>query len=182
MSEPTTLQAGDTIAWSTTIEGATPADGWTLNYRILWPSGREPVEITAAADGDGYRVDVAASASADWPAAMATLVSWVAKGAERRTIARRPLQILPDLASAAAFDSRSANAQALAAAEAALAAYVMGGKAHVAEYEIDGKRMRFRSTAEITDLIAYYRARVAKENAGAVLLAGGTPGRVNVRM
>ena len=71
---------------------------------------------------------------------------------------------------------------ALANARAALASYMAKGQLHVAEYDVGGRKMKFRAASEITDLIAYYEREVAKERALQAMLAGGSPGRVVTRM
>ena len=49
---------------------------------------------------------------------------------------------------------------------AALASYCTAGHGPVAEYQIGDRRMKFRSTTEIADLIAYYERQVALERGG----------------
>lgn len=181
MSEPTTLRAGDSATWTREDLSDTPAsDGWALKYRLLWPTGAA-VDLTATATGDSYSVSLTADATRDWPAGSATLVAYVERAGERITLGQQPLTVLPDLTAAATFDGRSQARIALDHARAALSAYLAAGKAHVAEYEIAGRRMKFRGSREILDLIQHYEREVAKENAATALLTGGSPGRVLTR-
>lgn len=180
MNAPTTLRAGDSDSWSESLPNYPASAGWVLKYRLLWSNGH--ADITATAAGDDFNITVTSAASTDWPAGPATLVAWVEKAAQKITIGSQPVTILPDLSVSVAHDGRSKNQRALDAAQAALVAYAEGGKAHVAEYEIDGNRMKFRSSQEILDLINHYKRLVAKENAALALLqGGGTPGRVYYR-
>lgn len=180
MNAPTTFRAGDSIAWTETLPEYPASAGWVLKYRLLWAAGA--AAINTAASGDDHAVNLAASASTSWPAGPATLVSWVERGAVKTTLGSQAVTILPDLSATVSHDGRSKNQRALDAAEAALLAYAEGGKAHVAEYEIDGNRMKFRSSQEILDLINHYKRLVAKETAALALLqGGGAPGRVYYR-
>ncbi|MEW6612698.1 MAG: hypothetical protein AB1409_08155 [Pseudomonadota bacterium] len=180
MNAPTSFRAGDSVSWTETLAAYPASAGWALKYRLLWSTGTA-VAITATASGDGFAVTLSATDTAAWTAGAATLVSWVEKGTQRVTLAQQAVTILPNLAAAATYDGRSQAQKALADAKAALAAYMANGQIHVAEYEIAGRRMKFRSSAEIRDLINHYEREVAAERALQALLEGGTPGRVLTR-
>lgn len=182
MDEPTTLRAGDSASWTTKLPEYPPADGWTLKYRLLWPTGSTPVDITASVEEDHFKVTLTAAGTASYVAGIVTFVKWVEKGADRQTLGSTQLTILPDLTEASTYDARSANAKALANAEAALESYLAGGQLHVAEYQIAGRTMKFRAAQEIVDLINHYKRLVSQENALSSILAGGSPpGRVYYR-
>jgi hypothetical protein len=181
MTAPTTFRAGDSVAWTEDLPAYPASAGWVLKYRMLWPTGAA-VPIATSAVGDAHAVSLTAANTAAWAAGSATLVSWVEKGVERVTFDQASVAILPNLAAAETFDSRSQAVKGLADAKAALAAYVAGGKVHVAEYDIAGRRMKFRTSKEISDLIDHYEREVAGERALAALLQGGSPGRVYLRM
>jgi hypothetical protein len=185
MNEPITFRAGDSASWSESLPDYLASAGWSLNYRLLWPVGTA-VDIPSAAEFTGdeerYVVSLLSTDTAGWAAGQATLVSWVEKGGARITLEQKAVTILPDLTVATSHDGRSAYKKALDQAEAALAAYAAGGKACVAEYEIAGRRMKFRDTQQILDLINHYKRLVAKETAAlAMLQGGGAPGRVYYR-
>lgn len=180
MTAPTAFRAGDSAGWTETLDAYPASAGWALKYKLLWAAGSAQINTTAA--GDSHVADISAASSTSWPAGSATLASWVERGAEKITLGSQPVTILPNLIAATSHDGRSRNQRALDAAEAALLAYVEGGKAHVAEYEIDGNRMAFRDVSEIKDLINHYKIQVAKENAALSLLqGGGVPGRIYYR-
>lgn len=181
MNSPTTFRAGDSASWSESLSAYPASAGWVLKYRLLWPTA-QGVDIPSAPDGDDHAVTLAAADTKDWKEGRATLVSWVEKGTESITLGQQPVQVLPNLRQQVNHDGRSANRRALDAAEAALLKYLEGGQAMVEEYEIAGRRMKFRNTQEIRDLIAHYKRAVAKENAALALLqGGGMPGRVHYR-
>jgi hypothetical protein len=183
MSEPTSLQAGDSATWPVTLPAYPASAGWVLHYRLLSPTSAATFD--AVAEGDSYRVTLSAATTAGFTAGACTLLRWVTKGAERITLGTTPLQVLADLTTAALLDSRTQNAKALADARAALAAHLAGGKAHVQAYTIAGRRMEFRSVADLQALINHYQVEVAKEQAAAALASGKggmPPGRVITRM
>lgn len=184
LTEPTSIRAGDSVAWSRDLPAYPAADGWALKYRILWPAGAAE-EIATTADGTRYDAALSAADTATFAAGRAVLVSLVERGAgaglERATLGSSPLDILPNLATAAAHDGRSQNEIALAHARAALATYMANGQLHVAEYDIAGRRMKFRSAAEIRELIQYYESEVGREQMARAILNGGASRRVQVR-
>lgn len=180
MNAPDSFRAGDSVSWTESLPAYPASAGWALKYRLLWATGAA-VAIAASANGDDHAVSLAASTTADFIAGSATLLAWVEKGAERVTLAQKPVTVLPNLAAATTYDGRSQAVKALADAKAALAAYMEKGQLHVAEYDVAGRRMKFRAATEIQDLITYYEGEVARERAAAALLAGGSPGRVLTR-
>lgn len=182
-NEPTAIRAGDSVSWSRELPEYSADDGWALKYRLLYAAGAA-VAITSTGAGTTHTVALTSAQTAAYAAGQATLVAYVEKAAtsERVTLESTPIAILPDLTTAATHDGRSANQIALANAKAALAAYMEKGQAHVAEYDIAGRRMKFRAATEITDLIAYYERECAKERVAQALLEGNpAPGRVQVR-
>lgn len=180
MPAPTSLRAGDSAAWTESLPDYPASDGWTLKYRILWRAGA-PVDFSASASGDDYAVSLAAADSAAWTPGPATLVRWLEQGADRVTIGRQPIEILPDLTVATEFDGRTTSERGLDDARAALAAYTASGRGHVEEYEVAGRRLRFRAVQDIKDLITHYEAEVAKERALRAAVAGVAAGRVCIR-
>ena len=181
MSEPTTLQAGDTITWSRSLSSYPASAGWVLKYRLLFAVGTA-VDITATPSGADHAVSLLASATASFTAGAATLVPWVEKADERYTLDPIPVTVLANLATATNFDGRTQNQRILQAAKAALETYVTTGKLTVEEYELNGRRMRFRNLAHINDTIALYERLVAADAARALANTGTAPGRVITRM
>jgi len=179
-TEPTSFRAGDSIAWTLSLPEYPASAGWALKYRLLWPTGTA-VAINSSAAGDDHAVSLAATDTAAWAAGKATLLAWVEKGIERITLKQPLVDVLPNLAAASVYDGRSQAVKALADAKAALAAYMAAGQTHVAEYDIGGRRMKFRTSAEIIDLINYYERETAGERALQAALQGGSPGRVLTR-
>lgn len=181
MTTPESFRAGDSVTWRESFPEYPASEGWALALRLLWQTGT-PADISAVADGNQFLIDLDAAATAAWLAGDATLIASVSKGADRVTVYQLPVKILANLATATTLDNRSQARKGLADARAALADYAGAGKIHVAEYDIAGRRMKFRDSNQILELIHYYEREVAKENAAAAILNGQTPGRVVVRM
>ena len=169
-NEPSTIRAGDSVAWERDLEDYSASDGWTLKYRILYATGTA-VGFSATGVGTLHSVSLTAAATAAYTAGAASLVAYVEKGSgaslERKTLESTVIEILPDLGAATTHDGRSDSEVALEAARAALKTYMENGQAHVAEYDIGGRSMKFRSASEITSLIRYYEAEVAREKRSA---------------
>lgn len=180
MDAPDTFRGGDSVSWTESFPAYPASAGWALKYRLLWPAGTA-VNIDATAAGDDHAVNLAAADTAGWTAGTATLIAWMEKGTERVTLEQQTVAVLPNLTAAATYDGRSQAAKALADARMALASYMANGQLHVAEYDIAGRRMKFRNTTEITELIAFYEGEVARERAAIAILQGGSPGRVHTR-
>jgi len=180
MNTPDTFRAGDSVSWSEFLPDYLPADGWVLKFRLLWPSGVK--EFEAVGSGTEHAVNLASTSTADWQAGTATLLRYVEKAGHKVTLSSSSVTVLPDLTAATGHDGRSMNRRALDAAEAALLAYLQGGKACVAEYEIAGRKMKFRDVSQIRELIAHYKVLVARENTAMAMLQGGhPPGRIFYR-
>ncbi len=183
MTAPTHFRAGDSASWSETLPAYPHTDGWVLRYRLLSPCA-PPVEIaaTAGAAPDEYQVTLGSTDTAAWTPGDLTLVAYVERGADRHTLGSQPAVVTPDLTTAPVHDGRSINRRALEDARAALAAHMASGRAHVESYTIAGRAMKFRSVQELRDLITYYEAEVAKENAARAAYAGVAGGRIFTRM
>lgn len=182
---PTSFRAGDSSAWKAALPEYASTDGWSLIYRLILPLGAAAEFSATGGTGGDYAVSLSATAASTWQAGAGTLLSRVERGSgaslERVTLGQQAVTILPNLATASSFDGRSPAAKALADARAALAQYMAKGQAHVAEYHISDRVMKFRSTQDILDLIAYYEREVAKERAAAALMLGIAPGRIYTR-
>lgn len=184
-NEPTAIRAGDSAGWTRELLEYSADDGWALKYRLLYAAGTA-VDITSTGVATLHTVSLSAATTAAWVAGSATLAAYVEKGSgaslERATLESTPVTILPNLISATNHDGRSANQIALANARAALSDYASKGQIHVAEYDIAGRRMKFRDAGQIRELIQFYELEVSKERADQALINGVASGRVQVRM
>lgn len=174
MDSPDSFRAGDSVSWTVSLTAFPASAGWVVSYRLLTPSG-VAIDIETTADGDDHVTTLTAANTAKWTAGTATLVCLASKGAERKTVGSKTVTVLPDLAVIGTFDGRSRNQKTLDDLEAALAAYAAAGQGHVAEYQVAGRLMKFRTVDEIEALIAIYHRAVAKERAALALLNGTPP-------
>lgn len=172
--EPSSVVAGDTVAWRKTLSAYPAGEGWVLKYRLINAAGK--IDITASASGDDHAVNETAATSAAWAAGAYAWQSYVEKGAERYTVETGSITIKPNLAAqAGGFDTRSTAKKTLDLLDAALLQH--GANAWTQEYEIAGRRMKFRSVAEFMALRDKMKAEVAREVAAERLAAGLGGGR-----
>lgn len=183
MSEPVTLRAGDSAAWVRNQPDRRAADGWSLTYRLI-PANGLPVNIVAVGDGDNWAVSLLSTATADLPAGNCMLVGvFTRAGGEQVTVYAGSVNVLPNLLTSGAFDSRSQARRALEQLRGVFAAVSADANALTSEYQIAGRMRRFRTVEEIILAISFWEAQVTKEEAAASLIAGGSgSGRVQVRI
>lgn len=181
---PSSLRAGDSMSWQTSLPHHTSASGWSLHHRIVWRyTGIDPVNFTGTDTGAGqYTTTLNSADTASYTAGPATLITWVQNDTQRQTIGQQALDILPDLTTATSNDTRSLNRKALDDARAALAAYSASSQAKTESYTINDRSMKFRAVTEIIDLINYYERQVAAETALQAAINGVASGRVVTRM
>lgn len=177
-TEPALLQAGDTLRWRITLPAYPASDGWVLSYRLI--NAATTITIAAVADGDAHLVEIAAATSAAYLAGQYTANRTVTRGSDRYTLAPLRLRVLPDLASAAASDTRGPAQRALDDLRAALLKW-LASSGQVQEYEIAGRKMRFASMDEISKRIALAQREAASEAAATGMATSTGRRRVLVR-
>lgn len=162
-TEPTSLQAGDTITWRRLLPDYPASEGWELSYRLINAAAR--IDIVATADGDAHLVSIPAATSAGYTAGEYTSIAKVTRGADRHTVGQGVIVIKPDWAAAATgADARTPAQRALADLRAALMRW-LSTQGHVQEYEIAGRRMRFATVDEIRQRIRIAEGEAAREQA-----------------
>ncbi len=169
------IRVGDTLEFTTSLTDYPASAGWVLTYRLVPRASGTAITIVGTASGDDHRTSAAASTTALWTAGEYSWAGYVDKAGEHYVVDSGTVTLLPNMATATSYDSRSPARQALDAINAALATYAE--KAHVVEYEIGGRRMKFASQGEL--LVARQRlaAEVAAEDIQAKLNAGLGGGR-----
>lgn len=165
-AEPATIRAGDTVAWVKALPDY-PASQWTLSYRLI--NGASRYDITAAPEGDAYRISLAAAVTATYAPGGYTWISWVSKGAERYSIDAGSIEVLPDIAavSAPGLDLRTPARKVLDLIDAAMLEH--GSRAWTQEYSIAGRQMRFVSMSDFMS----YRSKLQQEVTAEEMAAGG---------
>ncbi len=175
--EPTLVVAGDILEWKRedlTVDF--PASGgWVLTYAFRARIGR--FDITAAADGDKFKVSAAAAVTVAYPPGLYLGAGYVTKGAERRQVYQGELTVERDLASQAeGFDTRSLARQALDAIEAVLAK--VATQSQRAYTLPDGRRVERVPVGDLLVLRDHYLAIVKTEERAAARARGDADGRL----
>jgi hypothetical protein len=181
-TEPTSIVVGDTLTWTRSLADY-PATTWTLKYRFINAAGK--IDITAGASGTDYLVAVTAAVSAAYVAGDYTWTAWAEKGsggsAERVTVGSGTITVKSNIAALTTLDGRTQAAKIVDQLMAAYIAYT-ASNGNVAEYEIAGRRMKYRSAAEILEQINHWKAIVAAEKRAERIAAGlGGGNKVLVR-
>lgn len=178
------ITAGITLDYLTTVTLYPPADGWTLNYYLTPVSAAIGSNITFAADVDGtdYRSQVGPDVTAAWAPGAYCWSAKVEKPGAAYLVDSGTLTIRPDPATVAAgTDMRSPARKALAAINDGLAS--LGSQAHIAEYSINGRSMRFETRGALLAMRSQLEWEVKYEDSNEAMRAGmPNPRQIRVRM
>lgn len=178
--EPTVITAGDTLIWQRTLQDYPATDGWVLNYRFINAAGK--IDIVAANAGTDYLVTVAMATTGAYLAGTYDWSSWLTGNSQRISIATGRIVIKPDPTSLTTYDGRTTARKTLEGLQAAYQTYITGGNAHIAEYEVAGRKMKFRATTEILEQISYWQTQVKSEERAERLAKGlKTGNKLHVR-
>lgn len=183
-----TIIAGDTLDYDQSVQDTDgnvylPSDGWTLTLRLVPRTSGTAYDITGIASGNGVEFSIVASASttAGWAPGLYSAIALVSKSGERKTVHLGELVIKADPATAATYDTRSDARRALEAAQALWYAYSTN-KATVLEYEVAGRRMKFRSVSELIATVDALKREVRREEEADRIANGlGTRRRITTR-
>ena len=167
-TEPTSITAGDTLTWKKSLADY-PAPTWVLKYRLINATAK--IDITAAASGADHLVSVLAATSAAYAAGSYAMTAWVETATERATVASGSIVVKPNLAIKTVYDARSNAAIIVDQLMAAYKTYT-ASQGNVAEYEIAGRRMKYRSSAEILDQLNHWQSILAAEKRAERIAAG----------
>ena len=159
LNEPLTLVAGDTVSWDRKDLSNYPSSVWTLKYYFV--KTNEQIIITASANGDYFRVVVAASITTNYPAGIYKWNAYVSKGTERYKVDEGTLEIKTDYAAqTTGYDDRSHIKKTLDAIEA-----VIEGRAtqdHLS-YSIAGRSIAKISPEELIRWWSFYKQQYQRE-------------------
>lgn len=173
-----TIIAGDTLDFDQSVQDTDgnvylPSDGWSLKLRLVPRASGTAYEVdaTGAANGVDFNVAAAAATTATWAAGQYAAVALVSKSGERKTVHLGSVVVRPDPGAASTYDERSDARKALEAAQSLWYAYSTN-QVTVLEYEIAGRRMRFRSAADLLANIDALKREVRREENAERLAAG----------
>lgn len=158
--EPLSIQAGDTLTWLKSLPDYPASQSWVLHYRLINSAGK--FDITSSASGEDHLITATATATALYTPGSYSLLGWVTKTTSRYSVYSGKVQVLPDLAAeSAGYDIRTPAKKILDLLDAAMVS--QGANAWVQEYEINGRRMKFRSIEEFIVYRSKIRQEVQKE-------------------
>lgn len=161
-TEPTSLRAGDTWQWRREDLSDFPASAWTLKY--YFRKATAYFDITASADGDNFAVSVAKATTANYPDGDYDWLAVVESATERHEVDRGRLKVLPNLATAAAFDARSFARTMLDAVEAALTSKASTQQLDLVQAALADRSMQY-DTAALMTLRGQLLSEVRREDA-----------------
>lgn len=170
-TEPSRVTAGDSISWLKSLSDYPASSGWVLAYTFINSAAK--ITATATASGADHLVSISAATSAGWVAGTYTWQATATKAAERYTVGTGALVVLPNLAAATTYDTRSSARKALDAVNLLLETY--GAKAYQHSYEIAGRRQQFQTPGDFMAFRSRLMAEVATEENAARINAGLSP-------
>jgi hypothetical protein len=171
-TEPVSIIPGDTVKWARRLASYPASAGWALSYELL--NAMHRYEIPATADGDAFRVVVSAQTSQSFAPGSYDWRARVTNADEVYTVASGRMTVAPSFG--AAGDVRSHARRTLDAIEA-----VLEGRATsaTAEYEINGRRLKYIPLNELHAMRSKYQREVAAEEGKSG--PRGVSGRISVR-
>ena len=178
-TEPTSLRIGDTWQWRREdLSSDYPASSWTLKYHFR--NASTYFDVTAAADGAYFAVEVAKAVTALKLAGEYTWVAVVSDATYRFEVDSGTITLLPDYATAAAYDGRSWAAKLLAAVEAELTTRGSSGQLDLVNAQLEGRGLT-RDASGLIKLRSQLVGEVKREGAAAATAAGTGRNRLLVR-
>jgi hypothetical protein len=174
-TEPAALRAGDTWAWRREDLGDYPASAWTLTY--YFRNAVSHFNITAAADGDVFDVEVAGATTAGYAPGRYTWFAFVSDGTDRHQVGDGAFEVQQDVANAVPFDGRTFARRLLDYVEAALENRASSDQLDVIEAQLDARKIR-RGEGGLLALRSQLQIEVKREDAARM---GETKSRILVR-
>jgi hypothetical protein len=176
---PSSFRAGDTVSWTVAHPDYPASAGWSLNVTLAHPT-LSKLTLGTTAVGDAFLVSLTAATTAAYAPGQYAYLARVSKGADTYTLDAGSVTIEPDLAAATTYDGRTWAQRMLDAIQAALE-----GRASSLdlELEIQGRRIRHFTPAELITWHSHFQSEVAREQRTDRLRRGlGTSGKVLVRL
>lgn len=161
---PPSLFAGDTAKFHRRFDDYSSASGWTYNIYFNGPANNLTVAGAATADG-GFDITIAASATTSFPAGTYRYIERVnnATTGEVYTVGSGALDLLPNIATAAAGATQTHEEKTLAVIEAALYGRLT---ADMQSYQIAGRAVVKIPIAELRKMRGEYAAIVRMQKGG----------------
>lgn len=159
-SEPLSLVAGDSVAWTKTLSDYPATDSWVLSY-VLLAAGKTPIVLSSTASQADHAVSKTAAETAAWAAGTYRWTAMVTKAGERKTIGSGTVEILPNPATQdSSHDPRTHAEKCLAAIEAVLEGRMSDP---IIEYQIAGRMAKKIPHGDLLKLRIHYQAEVRRQ-------------------
>ena len=166
-TEPSSVNAGDTVRWTRSLPDYPASAGWVLAYQLVNATSR--ITLTGTASGDDHLIQAAATGTASWISGDYAWRAQVSKaGGEVFTVGEGRITVRPSFASGTQ-DTRSQARQALDAVNAYLA---NPNNLAASEYQIAGRQLRRHSLSDLWRHRDRLQDEVLREEAAARLAAG----------
>lgn len=160
-TEPAQLRAGDTWQWRREDLSDYPASAWTLTY--YFRSAAAYFDVTATADGDAFEVSVAKATTAAKTAGWYDWFAMVDDGAERYQVDSGRVEVLANVAAAAAYDARTFARKMVDSIEDALESRATADTLDVIQTQLDSRGLT-RDRNGLLKLREYFAAEAARED------------------
>lgn len=171
-STPSEIIAGDSIAWTITLDDYPASAGYSLSYALV-KSGAL-IGIASSPDGDDHAVSLSAATTAGYAAGIYDYQAYVTLDADRYKVEDGSITVKPNFAAqTSGYDNRSHAKKVLDAIDS-----LLEGKAasDVSSYSIAGRSLTKYSPAELLDLRKYYHKLYRQEIQAAQRKAGKSTG------
>lgn len=170
-NEPTSLRAGDTLAWRREDLSDYPATAWTLKY--YFRNATAKFAITATADGTAHAVSVAMATTAAYTVGQYDWIAVVESASERHEVDAGRIEVLPNLATDVVYDARSFARKMLESIEAALLNRASGDQLDLINAALADRNIA-RDKNGLMTLRTQFRHEVAAEDNRARIKNGGS--------
>ena len=185
---PDLIYAGDTVifdvpSFTDSIGTVIDSGTYTLKWYARTNTASEGTTITGTAEGDGWRITVPASTTANFDAGLWTWQAVATYDSTQYTAGRGQFTVKASAVysgTPGAFDDRSRAEIDLEKVDAAIRTLASGGM--VQEYSIGGRSLRRYKMTELLELRSTLQNEVAMERRGEKIRQGlGNPGLAKVR-
>jgi len=188
MKIPSTIRAGDTIAWrddaaADALGNTITSSDWTLIYYLRTNATSAGATVTGAAYGYGWESTISAATSAGFTTGTWYWQAISTRGTEKHTLGAGQLTVLAALSytgTPGAVDGRTQSQVDLDAVQAAMRALLTGGA--VKQYTIGNRQLTKFTLAELREYESILLARVNREKTAEMVANGmGSPRNLFVR-
>jgi hypothetical protein len=172
--EPTTFRAGDTLAFTRSVQDYSAADGWTINY-FFRSSTASAVDFSSTPSNTSHAVNVPAATTAAWLPGIYTGIGVITDGTTKKTIFSGSLTILPDISQVQpGTDQRTQNRKIY---DALLSLVECKAKNPLGSSTVEGTIFNWHTWADLLAPLALFQVKVRNEEIADLQSQGKPTGR-----